>query len=77
MKEAWVGVVNHDSPVGILGIARGLARDGVLEDLSAVDLFLHRPAGDQPIDDNVLGLPNAKDPIHRLGIRRWIPAGIV
>lgn len=65
------------SPVGIFGVAGRLARDGVLEDLTAVDLLLHRTARDQAVHHHIAGLSNAEGAVHRLGVRGRVPAGVV
>lgn len=63
-------------PVRILGAASGLFGQGFLEDLSSVDLLLHRAAGDETIDDHWPCLTDAVCPIHSLAVCRWVPAGI-
>lgn len=64
-------------PVWVLGIARRLPRDGVFKHLSSVDLLLHRPTGNQTVDDHVLVLADPEDTVHSLSVRGWIPARVI
>lgn len=64
-------------PVGVLGIARSLACNGVLEYLSAVYFLLHSSTSDEAIDDNIFILTNPEHPVHSLSIGGRIPAGVI
>lgn len=50
--------------------------DGVLEDLSTVDLFLQGTARDEAVDDDVHRLADTKSSVHCLWVGSWVPARI-
>ena len=63
-------------PIGVIGLASGLFRDGVLEDLAAVYLLLYTATRDQPVDDHVFLLTYTERAVYSLGVRSRVPAGI-
>lgn len=65
-----------NTPIWILGLSHSLASDGILENLTSVDLFLNTAAGDQSVDDHVFLLSNTEGSVHSLSICCRVPAGI-